>query len=118
MRIPLLAVFLLSTFSGPLAFCADRGEFQIQVIDKETRQPLAARMHLKDPKGKPVKPPKVPYWKDHFVFDGSILFDLPPGTYTFDLETGPEYRTQAGYFTLSKGAADTRVIEMSRFVEM
>jgi hypothetical protein len=72
---------------------AEKNELQVQVIDKETRQPLASRMHLKDSKGKPVKPPKVPYWKDHFVFDGVILLELAAGMYTFDLETGPEYRT-------------------------
>ena len=38
--------------------------------------------------------------------------------YTFELETGPEYRTQTGYFTLERGATDTKTIEMSRFVDM
>jgi len=111
-----LLFIILATSSWAPA--ADNDGLLVQVIDKESRQPLAARMHLKDAKGKPVKPPKVPYWKDHFVFDGSILLDLPPGMYTFDLETGPEYRTQAGYFTLMRGSADTRIVEMSRFVEM
>ena len=114
-----LAVLLLDAMAtSTRALAADKDGLLVQVIDKESRQPLAARMHLKDPKGKPVKVPKAPYWNDHFVFDGSILLDLPPGMYTFDLETGPEYRTQAGYFTLMRGSADTRVIEMSRFVEM
>lgn len=105
---------------GPLttALAAEKNELRFQVIDKETRQPLAARMHLRDPKGKPVKPPKAPYWKDHFVFGGVILLELPAGMYTFDLECGPEYRTQTGYFSLERGAADTKIVEMSRFVEM
>ena len=114
----LTILYWLALISSSTAQAADKDGLLVQVIDKESRQPLAARMHLKDAKGKPVKVPKVPYWKDHFVFDGSILLDLPPGMYTFDLETGPEYRTQAGYFTLMRGAADTRIIEMSRFVEM
>jgi hypothetical protein len=94
------------------------GTLEFRVVDAEGSKPLAARMHLKDPKGKPVKPPKVPYWKDHFVFDGVIVLEVPPGTYTFELETGPEYRTQAGYFTMERGAADTKTVEMHRFVTM
>src|SRR5262245_9071434 len=81
---------------GVRSAAADKDGLLVQVIDKETRQALAARMHLKDAKGKPVKVPKLPFWKDHFVFDGSVLLDLPPGTYTFELETGPEYRVQTG----------------------
>ena len=40
-------------------------------------------MHLKDGRGRPVRPPKVPFWRDHFVFDGQIPLELPLGTYTF-----------------------------------
>src|SRR5262249_43161049 len=75
-------------------------------------------MHLKDPKGKPVRPPKVPFWKDHFVFDGSIVLELPPGMYTFELECGPEYKWRDGYFQIEKDAKDSKTVEMNRFVEM
>lgn len=122
MRPPIAAALLFAVTAyaraPALAAPSSKGELQVQVIDKETRRPIAARMHLKDPKGKPVQPPKVPFWKDHFVFDGSIVLALSPGTYTFELETGPEYRVQTGYFTLTRGAADTKLVEMSRFVEM
>ena len=70
-------------------------------------------MHLKNARGEPVKPPKVPFWKDHFVFDGAIVLELPPGPYTFELETGPEYRLQTGNFQIDRGATDTKTVEMS-----
>jgi hypothetical protein len=60
----------------------------------------------------------VPFWKDHFVFNGAILLELTTGMYTFELETGPEYRTQAGYFQIERGATDTKTIEMTRAVDM
>ncbi|MEX2173551.1 MAG: CehA/McbA family metallohydrolase [Pirellulaceae bacterium] len=96
----------------------NKGDLEVRVIDKVTGEPIAARMHLKDPRGRPVKPPKVPFWKDHFVFDGTILLELSPGAYTFELETGPEYRTQTGHFQMERGGKDTKTVEMSRFVNM
>jgi hypothetical protein len=101
-----------------LAAAADKGRLEVHVLDKANGQPMAARMHLKDQQGKPVKPPKVPFWKDHFALDGTIVFELPLGTYTFELEAGPEYKFQSGYFTLERNANDTKTLEMQRFVDM
>src|SRR5262245_155997 len=76
---------------APLALAAvaqakDEGRLEIHAVDKTTGKPVSARMHLKDGKGKPVKPQKVPFWKDHFVFDGTIVLELPLGTYNFEME--------------------------------
>ena len=49
---------------------AQTGDLVIEVLDKKSKEQVAARMHLKDGKGKPVKPAKSVYWHDHFVFDG------------------------------------------------
>src|SRR5947209_12138077 len=102
----LFRVFILTLgmFSAGLAAAADKGRLEVHIVDKASGQPLAARMHLKDPHGKPVRPPKVPFWKDHFAIDGTIVFELPLGVYTFDLEAGPEYKFQSGYFTLERNA--------------
>ena len=35
---------------------------------------------MKDGRGRPVKPPNVPYWKDHFVFNGVIVLDFTDPT--------------------------------------
>lgn len=108
-----LALCCLSCVSA-----AEEGRLEIRAVDKTTGQPLAARMHLKDTRGKPIRPPKVPFWKDHFVFDGSIMLELPLGTYTFEMECGPEYKLNTGYFTLERNANDTRSIDMQRFVDL
>lgn len=100
------------------ARAATEGRLEFHVIDKDTGGAIAARMHLKDAKGKPVKPPKVPFWKDHFVFDGTIVLELPLGGYSFEIESGPEFKYQTGYFTLERNANDTKTIEMQRFVDM
>ena len=109
--------FVLMTLLTFPALAANE-QLEIRVVDKETGQPLAARMHLNNPRGTFVKPPKVPFWKDHFVFDGVIVLELSPGMYTFELETGPEYRMQTGHFEIKRGATDKKTVEMSRFVDM
>jgi hypothetical protein len=101
-----------------IILAADEGRVVINVVDKDSGQPIAARMHLKDARGKVIRPPKVPFWKDHFVFDGEIKFDLPPGTYPFEIESGPEYKFQNGHFILERDSNDTKTIEMTRFVDM
>src|SRR5438874_7902790 len=103
---------------GTVVFAADAGRLVINTVDKTTGQPMPARMHLKDARGKVIRPPKVPFWKDHFALDGSIMLDLPPGTYPFEIESGPEYKFQNGYFTLDRDSNDTKTIEMTRFVDM
>src|SRR4051812_26551348 len=75
-----------------LSLAADEGRLVVNAVDKASGQPIAARMHLKNQRGQPVKPTKAPFWKDHFVFDGTITLDLPLGTYFFEMEHGPEYK--------------------------
>lgn len=94
------------------------GEFEIRVIDESTKKPIAVRMHLLDSRGRPVKPPKMPFWKDHFVFYDTIVLDLRPGRYTFEIERGPEYPVRTGNFVIERGATDNQVVTMKRFVDM
>lgn len=97
---------------------AQTGDIVIEVIDKKSKEQLAARMHLKDAKGRAVKPPKTLYWHDHFVFDGTIALVLKPGKYEYELECGSEYKLAAGGFELEKTSNDTYQVEMERFVDM
>ena len=94
------------------------GMLTIEVIDHETKQPLACRMHLTNAAGKSLKAPRVPYWHDHFVLDGKLALKLPKGEYDFAIERGLEYRTQTGHFTLENFSKDTKVIELERFADL
>src|SRR5213593_976 len=76
----------------------------LQVTDAATRQPVPCRIHLKDSAGKPVKPEKLPFFRDHFVFPGKAELELEPGRYTYEIERGPEYRLARGEFVCSNGA--------------
>ena len=78
-RATTIAILIHLALTASLFAANGKGELEVRVIDKDTGQPIAARMHLKDAKGKPVKVPKVPYWHDHFVFENKIRLELTLG---------------------------------------
>jgi hypothetical protein len=43
---------------------------------------------------------------------------LRRGQYTFELDAGPEYRTQHGHFEIERQAEDAKRIEMERFANL
>ncbi len=115
-----IATLVVVAMTLPLAhiIAAPNEQLTIKVTDRDTGKPIAVRMHLKNARGVAVKPPKAPFWKDHFVFDGEITLNLPRGNYTFEMERGAEYLDRSGYFTIEPFANDTKDIDMKRFVDM
>jgi hypothetical protein len=97
---------------------AATGQLELTVVDKDTGQPIACRMHLLGPGKRPRKPEGVPYWYDHFAMPGKILLKLPLGEYSFVLERGLEYLDIKGRFVINVFANDAKKIELRRFVDM
>ena len=114
----LLAALSAPSFCGTAWGAVGRGELRLQVVDAESQRPLAFRMHLKSVRGKPIRPPRVPYWHDHFAADGAITLELKRGQYLFDLECGPEYKDYTGHFEIKDHADDGKSVEMHRFVDL
>ena len=75
-------------------------------------------MHIINKQGQPQAVRELPNWGDHFTFDGHTVLELPTGEYQFVIEHGPEYRLCTGYFTLVPGAADSKSVEMVRFIDL
>ena len=96
------------------------GELEISVIDSKTREPIPARIHLRDSRGRPVRPRGwgIAPLGDHAYIDGSAPLDLIRGQYEFDLEAGPEYLPQRGNFEIVRHANDSKTIEMRRFIQL
>jgi hypothetical protein len=111
------AATLLFALAQPAA-TASTGQLELTVVDKDSGQPIACRMHLVGPAKRPRKPDGVPYWHDHFALPGKILLKLPLGEYTFVLERGLEYPDIKGRFVLNPFANDAKKIELKRFVNM
>jgi len=101
-----------------VATAAGNGQLVLTVVDRDTHQPIACRMHLRRANGRPYKVKGQPFWHDHFVFDGRVTLRLPKGEYTFELEHGLEYVTRSGHFTIESFADDAKEIDMKRFVDM
>jgi hypothetical protein len=115
---PLTTVVLACLGAAGALAAGGKGELELQAVDRDTGKPLAVRMHLKNAQGKAIRPAKSVYWHDHFVFDGSITLELPPGVYTFEMEHGPEYKVRYGNFELERDSRDTKVVDLHRVVNM
>jgi len=105
---------------GPWSRPADAasGVFRLTVVDADSGEPIACRMHLRTAAGQVRKVPKTVFWHDHFVVPGQIELNLPLGTYLFEIERGPEYLDQNGHFIIQRFADDSRTVELRRFVDM
>ncbi len=90
------------------------GAIDLVIVEKSTGKPVPCRVHLKDPAGKPVKPPGLPFWRDHFVCPGRVRLDLAAGKHAYEIERGPEYSAASG--TL-EGDGEVRV-ELSRIADL
>ena len=55
----ILAAILLALASTVPAQAADEGRLEIHAVDKDTGQPIAARVHLKDIRGNVIRAPKL-----------------------------------------------------------
>ncbi|HEX5471256.1 MAG TPA: hypothetical protein VFW73_05190 [Lacipirellulaceae bacterium] len=116
----LIAALISLTCSVGLAAPHSDGELRIEVVDRATGQPIAARMHLKTLAGRPVKLrlPGTAEFGGHFYIDGKLTLPLHVGRYTFELEAGPEYLKDSGHFEIERHADDSKRIEMKRVVDL
>jgi len=118
------AKFFLALIMGLLATPAVAarydGKLTIRVIDEQTSQPIAARMELRNARGRPVRvrSKSAVMSDDYFVFDGEVTLELRKGQYQFLIEAGPEYQTRPGHFTIERHAEDSTEIVLRRRVDM
>ncbi len=116
-------VICVVCFIGFIAFAAFSANVRaetlvITVVDKDTGQPIACRMHLKNAAKRPRRVRGLPFWKDHFVLPGKVTLKLPRGNYTFEIERGPEYLNMKGHFTINRNSEDRKQIALRRIVDM
>lgn len=111
-------VLTLGFVVAPPAAPAWPGSLTLNVTDEKTGQQIPFRMHLKNQASRPVKPPGLPFWGDHFSAPGKVEFKVPKGNYSFEIECGPEYLHRAGHFTMYEESQDTKTLTMKRFVNL
>lgn len=113
-----LLISLVAQTTNLAAEMARGGKLVLRAVDDETGEPIACRIHLKNPAEKPVLIRKLPHWHDHFVFDGAVVLDVSRGSYTFEIERGPEYAVTSGHFTIEDHADDRHEVRLRRQVDM
>ncbi|MCC6486991.1 MAG: CehA/McbA family metallohydrolase [Candidatus Hydrogenedentes bacterium] len=75
----------------------------LTVVDSATHHPIPCRVHLKNAEGLPQKADDLPFFHDHLVCPGQTSIELSAGTYSYEIERGPEYRPVAGTVRLGSG---------------
>lgn len=96
------------------------GVLRVQVVDAQSGKPLAARMVLRNSRGRAVtrRGMGVSPLGDHFYVDGQAALGLRRGQYTFELTTGPEYKPHSGHFEIQRRADDSQTLRMNRVANL
>ena len=94
------------------------GTLNLVVMDSTSHRPVPCRIHLAGPNGQPVKPPELPFWRDHFVCTGSVRLALAPGAYRWQVERGPEWSRTNGSLTLAEGSSVAVTNGLQRLVNL
>jgi len=117
-----MAVKLGTTFVFAVVICAAIGtraaELRLTVLDGENGKVVPCRVHLKDPGGKPVHPRGLPFWHDHFVCAGDLKLDLAPGSYTYEIDRGPEYLLATGASSVAESAPQRVTKRLQRLANL
>lgn len=100
------------------AGAADTGRLDITVSNPATPGAVAARIHLKDAAGRPQRAPGLPFWRDHFVSRDPVRFDLPAGTYAYEIERGPEFARSTGTIEVKPGTTAELSVRLVRLADM
>jgi hypothetical protein len=114
------AVAIVCVFARNLHAARTDGTLTVTAVDEKTQEPMAVRMELRDPRGRPVRirPEGAVVAGDSIYFNGEVTLDLRRGAYTFLVEAGPEFPTRPGNFTIERHAEDTAEVTLSRRIDM
>ena len=118
-RYCLIVAVLASLGHGAAAGADDRETGTLRLLVKgPSGQVMPCRIHLSDANGKPVRPPGLPFWNDHFVFGGRTEFKLPVGAYRYTLERGPEFAARSGEIRIRSDGATSLQVTLERIANM
>lgn len=96
----------------------ETGRVKLTVLDKKTGHPVPSRVYLRDSAGQPVRADKLPFFRDHFVEPGAVQLDLAPGSYSYEIERGPEYSMRTGTLISSGGTSQEFTVTLERIADL
>lgn len=95
----------------------DAETIQIDVSDA-SGELVACRIHLKNDKGEAQKAVGQPFWHEHFVCSGRVAVELAPGSYTWQIERGPEWNRASGEFSVKVGEPAVVDVKLQRIAKL
>lgn len=116
-----ILAFIVATTTHSLAQqvspVADLGTIQFNVNGTDG-DPLPCRIHLKDSAGKSLFAFGQPKWNDHFVCSGRVAAAVAAGTYSWEIERGPEWKRSSGKVAVAKGETAQVEVKLRRVVDL
>lgn len=108
--------------STALDFRQPTGTLRLTIRERDTNQPVTARVSLRDAAGKFFAPPgalhRVLDDVGHFYATGFAELDLPTGEYTLRVHRGPEYRIAQAGFTVTAGKVNSVEASLERWTDV
>ena len=92
-------------------------DVQFQVSDA-AGDPVPCRIHIVNSKVEPQKAVGQPFWHDHFVCSGAVAMDVPAGSYTYQIERGPEWSRANGTLEVDEGRSATADVTLNRIASL
>src|SRR6266542_661443 len=114
----------LMAFALVAIACCHRSEssteptgFEITVLDAHN-DPVPCRIHLRDANGRIWKSGAWPSFDDHFVYVGTAMFPLQPGSYAYEVERGSEYQRLRGSFQVAEKGTKVLRLRIERIADL
>jgi len=111
-------LLLLILCAAPSSLLGAYAEYELKVVDAETQLPCSAKIRITNSRDRAQRIDGALMIDGTAYFTGSLKMKLRPGQYGFRLDAGPEYPFLEGHFILNRGDADSRTIELKRFIDM
>ena len=95
------------------------GKLQLEVVDRDTNQPIACRMHLTNAAHRPLKAPKVPFWHRSFCFFRRHHAQAAQGAIRLRDQARPGIsESRGGHFIMDDFSEDTQEVDLKRVINM
>jgi hypothetical protein len=91
---------------------------EMEIIDDESGEPISARITFTKSAKKLVRPKKLLFAGEQWLFETKAALSPPVGEYEFLVQRGPEFKEIRGGFTIEPKAKDTVLVEVPRAVDM
>ena len=119
----LLSVILFGTIACLLqslfpTLCVGQGAITLEFADKESGEPVSARIAFTKSAKKLSRPRKILFAGDQWLAEKKFQINPPNGEFEFIVMRGPEFSEIKGGFTIEPRARDTVSVEIPRSINM